>query len=189
MTFAVYYVPEHSMSHSGELHSVATNLPLLPHSLHVTSEPPQAAFSTSALFTPAPTMVYQTNNFEGQQSFSVPSAPHQSYAHPTASIPVHSTISTSALMPNHTVAYLMTYAGQPSTSILGPSSVPNIPYTISTLPLPMALPTGSTSTTLEWPQPTGQYPMPAQVLLETHSEHLAALVGSHFLDSREFVFL
>ena len=180
LTLLCTNVLEPSTSHTGELHSAATGLPLVPYSLHVASDPATAAFSTtttSALFVPAHTVIHQTSNFGDQQTLSVhPSALHPPYVQYPAT-------STSAFVPSHGAVYPMTYAGH-SYTISGPPSAPNLPQSTSALPLPTAFPTGSTSTIFGQSQTVGQFSTPAQ-LLQVPSGLPTPLRDSHFLDCCE----
>ena len=162
--------------HTEDLHSVATDLPLVPHSFHVTPDPPPAfstTTTTSTLFAPGHTVFHP-----GQQTFSAfPSASYPLYVqseHPVTSTPIHSTIPTSALLSNHAAAYPVTHTEQ------------HQPLTTIVLPPPVTFPMASTSTMFVQSQTVGQYSMP---LLPIPYDPPTPLTNSHFLDCRESVFL
>jgi len=162
--------------HTEDLHSVATDLPLVPHLFHVRPDPPPAfsmMTTTSTLFVPGHTVFHP-----GQQTFSAfPSASYPLYVqseHPVTSTPIHSTIPTSTLLSNHAAAYPVTHAKQ------------HQPLTMIMLPPLVTFPMASTSTMFMQSQTVGQYSMP---LLLIPYNPPTSLMNSHFLDCCESVFL
>ena len=164
------------MGHTEDLHSVATDLPLVPHSFHVTPDPPPAFSTTtmtSTLFVPGHTVFHPE-----QQTFSAfPSASYPLYVqfeHPVTLMPIHLTILMSALLLNHAAAYPVTHAKQ------------HQPLTMIVLPPLVTFPMASTSAMFVQSQTIGQYSMP---LLLIPYDPPTSLMNSHFLDCREAVFL
>jgi len=164
------------MDHTQDLHSVATDLPPVPHLFHVTPDPPPAfstTMTTSTLFAPGH-MVFHP----GQQTIlAFPSVSYLLYVqseHPVTLTPIHSTILMSALVSNHAAAYPVTHAEQ------------HQPLTMIVLPPLVTFPTASTSAMFVQSQTIGQYSMP---LLPIPYDPPTSLMNSHFLDCRESVFL